>query len=126
MKKEITMIEFKYDDDKYIHNKNRNAIKNWLLNPPKKHHEMLLDMAGFEPESGLLFEEAFDDCYYDDEESMWIDCFKDLNLDEDEANVYTFQYLLYALAKWLTPTKRLKEFKVHLKKHDLGSDFANA
>lgn len=120
------MVDFKYDDDKYIHNKNRDAIKDWLLNPPTKHHEILLDMAGFEPYSVLLFEEAFDDCYYDDEEAMWNDCFKDLNLEDSEANIYTFQYLLYALAKWLTPTKRLKAFKVHLKKLDLGSDFVNA
>ena len=122
----MNMLEFKYDDDKYIYNKNRNAIKNWLLNTPSKHHEMLLDMAGFEPGSGLLFEEAFDNCYYDDEEAMRNDCLKDLNLEDSEANIYTFQYLLYALAKWLTPTKRLKEFKVHLKKLDLVSDFAKA
>ena len=118
------MIEFKYDDEKYVHNKNRNAIKNWLLNPPAKHHEMLLDMAGFEPDSGLLFEEAFDDCYYDEEEPMWLDCCKDLSIDSDAKNIYTFQYLLYALAKWLTPSKRLKEFKVHLKKIKLSGDFA--
>ena len=117
------MLEFKYDDDKYIHNENRDAIKNWLLNPPTKHHEMLLEMAGFEPD-GLLFEDAFDNCYYDNEESMWVDCFKDLNLEDDDANIYTFQYLLYALAKWLTPTKRLKAFKVHLKKLNLSKDFA--
>lgn len=120
------MLEFKYDEEKYIHNENRDAIKNWLLNPPTKHHEMLLDMAGFEPGSGILFEEAFDYCYYDEEESMWNDCFKDLNLDDDDANIYTFKYLLYALSKLLTNTKRLKEFKVHLKKLDLGGDFANA
>lgn len=120
------MIEFKYDDDKYIHNNNRNAIKNWLLNPPTKHHKMLLDMAGFEPDSGLLFEEAFDHCYYDDEEAMWLDCFKDLDIEDDDANICTFQYLLYALAKWLTPTKRFKTFKVHLKKLDLGGDFNHA
>ena len=119
------MIEFKYDDDKYIHNKNRNAIKNWLLNPPTKHHKMLLEMAGFEPDQGLLFEEAFDYCYYDEEESMWLDCFKDLNIDDD-ANINTFQYLLYSLSKWLTPTKRLKKFKVHLKKIDMDCDFKNA
>ena len=122
----MNMLEFKYDDDKYIHNKNRNAIKNWLLNPPTKHHVVLLEMAGFEPDSGLLFGEAFDYCYYDDEEAMWNDCLKDINLEDSEANIYTFQYLLYALAKWLTPTKRLKEFKVHLKKLDLVSDFAKA
>lgn len=120
------MLEFKYDDDKYIHNENRDAIKNWLLNPPTKHHEMLLDMAGFEPDSGLLFGEAFDYCYYDDEEAMWNYCFKDLSLEDSEANIYTFQYLLYALAKWLTPTKRMKEFKVHLKKLKLDGDFAKA
>ena len=119
------MVEFKYDDDKYIHNNNRDAIKNWLLNPPTKHHELLLDMVGFEPD-GLLFEEAFDYCYYNDEEQMWLDCFKDLSLEDDDANIYTFKYLLYALAKLLTNTKRLKEFKVHLKKIKLGSDFANA
>ena len=122
----MNMLEFKYDDDKYIYNKNRDAIKNWLLNPPTKHHVVLLEMAGFEPDSGILFGEAFDYCYYDDEESMWLDCFRDLNLEDDEANIYTFQYLLYALAKWLTPTKRLKEFKVNLKKIELGGDFANA
>ena len=116
----------KYDNGKYVHNKNRNAIKNWLLNPPTKHHEMILDMAGFEPESGLLFAVAFDHCYFEEEEAMWVDCFKDLNIDVDDANIYTFQYLLYALAKWLTPTKRLKAFKVHLKKIDLGGDFAKA
>ena len=121
------MVEFKYDDDKYIHNKNRDAIKNWLLNPPTKHHEMLLDMAGFEPyDKRYSYDECFDDCYYDEEERMWLDCFKDLNLEDYEANIYTFQYLLYALAKWLTPTKRLKAFKVHLKKLDLGGDFKNA
>ena len=126
VKKEKTLIEFKYDDDKYIHNKNRNASKNWLLNPPKKHHEMLLDMAGFEPDSGMLFEEAFDDCYYDDEESMWLDCFKDIHIEDADDNIYTFQYLLYALAKLLTSTKRLKEYKVHLKKLKLSGDFAKA
>ena len=119
------MIDFKYDDDKYAYNINRNAIKNWLLNPPTNHHKMLLDMAGFEPD-GLLFGEAFDYCYYDDEEAMWNDCFKDLSLEDSEANIYTFQYLLYALAKWLTPAKRFKAFKVHLKKLDLGGDFAKA
>lgn len=119
------MVEFKYDDDKYIHNENRDAIKNWLLNPPTKHHKMLLDMAGFEPD-GLLFEEAFDNCYYDDEEAMWLDCFKDLNLEDSEANIYTFQYLLYSLSKLLTNTKRMKEFKVHLKKLNLVGDFAKA
>ena len=118
------MIDFKYEDEKYIHNKNRNAIKNWLLNPPKKHHEMLLDMAGFEPDSGLLFEEAFDNCYYGEEELMCHDCFKDLGIDADATNIYTFQYLLYALAKLLTSTKRLKEYKVHLKKIKLSGDFA--
>lgn len=122
----MNMIDFKYDDDKYIHNKNRDAIKNWLLNPPTKHHEMLLEMAGFEPDSGMLFEEAFDDCYYDDEESMWLDCLRDLNLDEDEANIYTFQYLLYALSKLLTSTKLLKKYKVHLKKLKLNGDFTNS
>ena len=120
------MVDFKYDDEKYVHNENRNAIKKWLLNPPTKHHKMLLDMAGFEPDSGLLFEEAFDDCYYDEEELMWLDCFKDLNLDEAEANIYTFQYLLYALSKLLTNTKRLKEYKIHLKKIKLDGDFANS
>ena len=120
------MIEFKYDDEKYVHNKNRNVIKNWLLNPPTKHHKMLLEMAGFEPDSGLLFEEAFDYCYYEEEESMCHECFKDLSIDADAKNIYTFQYLLYALAKLLTSTKRLKEFKVHLKKLDLGGDFAKA
>lgn len=117
------MVEFKYDDDKYIHNKNRDAIKNWLLNPPTKHHEMLLEMAGFEPD-GLLFEESFDNCYYDDEEAMWNDCLKDLSIEDNEANIYTFQYLLYAISRWLTPTKRLKEFKVHLKKIGIEKDFA--
>ena len=118
------MVEFKYDDDKYVHNKNRDAIKNWLLNPPSKHHEMLLDMAGF----GTTFDyfNGFDQCYYEEEEQMWLDCFKDLNLEEDDANIYTFQYLLYALAKCLTPTKRLKEFKVHLKKISMEKDFTNA
>lgn len=120
------MIEMKYDADNYIHNKNRDAIKNWLLNPPSKHHEMLLDMAGFEPCDEFLFGDAFDQCYYDAEEAMWDDCFKDLNLEDNDANICTFQYLLYAVAKWLTPTNRLKVFKVHLKKIDLGSDFANA
>ena len=120
------MIDFKYDDEKYIHNVNRSAIKNWLLNPPPKHHEMLLDMAGFEPESGMLFEEAFDYCYYADEESMCHDCFKDLRIDADATNIYTFQYLLYALAKLLTSSKKLKEYKVHLKKIKLSGDFAKA
>ena len=118
------MIEFKYDDEKYIHNKNRNAIKNWLLNPPAKHHEILLEMAGFEPDSGMLFGEAFDNCYYDEEESMCLDCFKYLRIDADATNIYTFQYLLYALSKLLTSTKRLKEYKVHLKKLNLSDDFA--
>ena len=118
------MIEFKYDDDKYIHNKNRDAIKKWLLNPPSKHHEMLLDMAGFEPyDDEFLFGDAFDQCYYDDEESMWVDCFNDLHIDEEEANINTFQYLLYALCKFLTPSERLKMYKVHLKKLDAKSDF---
>ena len=120
------MVDFKYEDDKYVHNKNRDAIKKWLLNPPTKHHEMLLDMAGFEPDSGLLFGEAFDYCYYDEEESMWLDCFKDLDLEDDDANIYTFQYLLYALSKLLTPSERLKMYKVHLKKLNLSKDFANA
>ena len=120
------MVDFKYDDEKYVHNTNRDAIKKWLLNPSSKHHELLLDMAGFEPDSGLLFGDAFDNCYYEDEESMWLDCFNDLNLEDDDTNIYTFQYLLYALAKWLTPSKRLKEYKVHLKKIELGSDFAHA
>ena len=120
------MIEMKYDDDKYIHNKNRDAIKQWLLNPPTKHHKMLIDMAGFEPGSGLLFEEAFDNCYYDDEEAMWLDCLKELDLEDDDANICTFQYLLYALAKLLTDTKRLKNYKVHLKKLDMDKDFAKA
>ena len=120
------MIEFKYDDEKYIHNKNRDAIKNWLINPPPKHHEMLLDMAGFEPGSGILFKEAFDYCYYADEESMWVDCFKYLSIEDDDANIYTFQYLLCALSKLLTSTKKLKEYKVHLKKINLSVDFANA
>lgn len=118
------MIDFKYDDDKYIHNENRDAIKNWLLNPPTKHHEILLDMAGFEPD-GFLFGEAFDYCYYDDEEAMWNDCFKDLDLEDSEANINTFQYLLYALAKLLSNNKILKEFKVHLKRLNLDGDFKN-
>ena len=118
------MLEFKYVEDKYIHNENRDAIKNWLLNPPAKHHEMLLDMAGFEPDSGILFGEAFDYCYYADEEPMWLDCFKDLHIEADDANIYTFQYLLYALSKLLTSTKRLKEYKVHLKKLNINGDFA--
>ena len=118
------MLEFKYDDAKYIHNKNRNAIKNWLLNPPPKHHKMLLEMAGFEPDSGMLFEEAFDYCYYDDEESLWLSCFKYLGIEDNDDNIYTFQYLLYALAKLLTSTKRLKEYKVHLKKLNISGDFA--
>ena len=119
------MVDFKYDDEKYVHNTNRDAIKKWLLNPPSKHHEMLLDMAGFESD-GLLFGEAFDYCYYDDEEAMWTDCFNDLNLEDDDANISTFQYLLYALSRWLTPTKRLKEFKVHLKKISMEKDFTKA
>ena len=119
----MNMVQFKYKDAKYIHNKNRDAIKNWLLNPPPKHHEILLEMAGFEPDPYYGFFTCFDECYYDEEESMWLDCFKDLNLDVEEANIYTFQYLLYALSKWLTPTKLLKEFKVHLKKIELGGDF---
>ena len=125
MKKEITMIDFKYDDDKYVHNQNRDAIKNWLLNPPTKHHEMLLDMAGFEPDSELLFGEAFDYCYYDDEEAMWLDCFNDLSLEDDDANITTFQYLLHALAKLLTTSERLKMYRVHLKKLGVEKDFAN-
>ena len=118
------MIEYKYDADKYIYNNNRDSIKKWLLNPPAKHHKILLKMAGFEPD-GLLFEEAFDYCYYDDEEQMWIDCFNDLDLEDNDENICTFQYLLYALAKLLTNTKNLKAFKVHLKKIDLGCDFKN-
>lgn len=119
------MVDFKYSAEKYIYNKNRDAIKNWLLNPPTKHHDMLLDMAGFEPD-GLLFGEAFDYCYYDDEESMWQDCFEDLDIEDDDANISTFQYLLYALCNWLTHSKRLKEYKVHLKKIKLSGDFTNA
>ena len=117
------MVEYKYYDGKYVHNKNRNAIKNWLLNPPTEHHKMLLEMAGFEPGPGLLFKEAFDDCYFGDEEIICYDCFKDISIDADVKNIYTFQHLLYALAKWLTPSKRLKEFKVHLKKIELCGDF---
>lgn len=118
------MVDFKYEDEKYVHNENRDSIKKWLLNPPSKHHEMLIEMAGFEPD-GFLFEEAFDQCYYDEEEQMWNDCFKDLNIEDDEANIYTFQYLLYALAKWLTPSKRFKKYKVHLKKIRVEKDFKN-
>lgn len=117
------MLGLKYDDEHYIHNKNRDAIKKWILNPPTKHHEKLLEMAGFEPREGRTFEFDFDHCYYEDERDLWRACFEDLHINGDEANIFTFQYLLYALSRFLISSERLKMYKIHLKKIELGKDF---
>ena len=118
------MIEYKYDKESYIYNKNRDAIKNWLLNPPPKHHEKLLEMMGFEPYGDNAFIFAFENCYYEDEEELCKACSKDLNIDDDE-NFDTFESLLMALSRFTVPSDRLKKFKVHLKKIELGGDFTN-
>lgn len=117
------MIEYKYPKEHYIYNKNRNAMKKWLLNPPTKYHELLLDMAGFVPfDNKYSFDFCFDNCYEEEEEAMCVDCCKDLGIDYDD-NCCDFSYLLYALSKWLTPSDRLKKYKIHLKKIELNKDF---
>ena len=116
------MIEYKYDKEHYIYNKNRNAIKKWLLNPPPKHHEKLIEMMGFEPYGDNAFIFAFENCYYEDVEELCKACCEELNIDV-EGNFDTFEYLLMALSRFLVPSERLKKFKVHLKKIKLGEDF---
>lgn len=99
----------------------RDKIKNWLLNPPPKHHEKLLEMMGFEPYGDNEFIFAFENCYYEDEEGLCKACCKDLNIDEEEHYV-TFCDLLMALSRFMVSSERLKKFKVHLKKIEINND----
>ena len=119
----MNMIELKHNKELYIHNKNRNAIKNWLLNPPTKHHEMILKMMCFVSEDGVQFYVGFTNTFCDTCYPLCSACIKDLHLKEDWCNMYTFYCSLEALSRLLVHSDKLKKYKVHLKKNEIEKDF---
>ena len=130
------MIEYKYDKEHYIYNPNRDAIKKWLLNIPSTYIDLVLEIVQDFPfneryiNGNHCYSEDYfngiDESYYDDEETMWLACFKDLNIDFEDKDIYTFQYLLYAFVAWLSYSKNMKMFKIHNKKQAIEKDFTNA
>lgn len=130
------MVEYKYDLEKYEYNPNRDAIKKWLLNLPSKYFNVLDSICGVwswhekDYTGEVVLAEKFmlymDEGFYDEQEQLWLACFKDLSIDYEDKDIYTFQYLLYALVAWLNDPKNLKLFKVNMKKNDLKKDFTNA
>ena len=118
------MVKLKHDKELYIHNKNRDAIKNWLLNPPTKHHELLFKMIGFVPEVGVPFYESFTHHFCDKCFPLCSSCLSDLQIKDDYANMYTFYMLLEALSRFLVPSDKIKKYKIHLKKVEMEKDFA--
>ena len=127
------MIEYKYDLEHYKHNPNREAIKKWILNLPSIYYDMIVDISNnFHWNERYLdgnkcssehFWNGIDDYYYDEEQTLWLACFKDLNIDYENKDIYTFQYLLYAFVAWLSYSKNMKMFKIYHKKIDIEKDF---
>ena len=118
------MVKLKHDKELYIHNKNRDAIKKWLLNIPQKHQELLFKMIGFVPEVGVPFYKGFINTFSDICYPLCSSCLSDLQIKDDFANMNTFYMVLEALSRFLVPSDKMKKYKIHLKKNELERDFA--
>lgn len=116
-------MPYKLLDSFIYNNKNRNVIKKWLLNPPPKNHELILEMMGFVPKVGMSFRNDFDNKYSSKEIPLCYSCLNDLQLKNGADNMCTFFCLLQALSHFLISSERLKKYKIHLKKIELNKDF---